>query len=180
MSEFGGEDGGTDTARVAGLADSTPVNHQPLSWTYWAALQNHDPTGGSMERLYTARRQLVQPKGCILARAYAPAVAGDPSAQSFDPVSGVFKLTYTPDPAIKAPTEIFVPPIHSGGSYRVQVTGATPTSPPSSTNLTLSNNPGATSVSVEVDPTGSSQCPALVAAALPPVAGLAPGSRAAT
>src|SRR5207245_6152656 len=26
MSEFGGEDGGTDIARVAGLADSTPVN----------------------------------------------------------------------------------------------------------------------------------------------------------
>ncbi len=45
-----------------------------------------------------------------LARARARAVAGWPSAQSFDRAAGVYSLTFTADPTMKGPTVIAVAP----------------------------------------------------------------------
>ncbi len=58
-------------------------------------------------------------------RTYAQAVAGVPTAMSFDATTGDFRLRYRPDTTISAPTEIFVSPLHYPDGYRVNVTGGT-------------------------------------------------------
>jgi endoglycosylceramidase len=41
----------------------------------------------------------------------------------FDPADGSFRYRYRPDPAITAPTRIFVSPLHYPDGYRVRVDG---------------------------------------------------------
>ncbi len=54
-------------------------------------------------------------------RPYPARVAGEPLAMSFDYKSGAFEFTFRHDPAVQAPTEIFVPQIHypDGGEVLV-------------------------------------------------------------
>ena len=70
--------------------------------SYWAGRQNHDPTGNKNERLFDQNRQLVQPKGCVLTRAYARATAGTPKTQNMDTVTSVFDYSYAPDSGLDA------------------------------------------------------------------------------
>ncbi len=45
-------------------------------------------------------------------RPYARRIQGEPQSVSFDMATAIFELSFEADPAILAPTEIFVPPIH--------------------------------------------------------------------
>jgi hypothetical protein len=147
MTEFGAEDYVPDVARVTRLADE-----RLASWTYWAAFQLHDPTGSPTEGLIDAGTRRPDPKrAAVLARAYPLATAGTPTAQSFDPASEAFDLTYTADHGVTAPTQVSIPiAYHYAKGYDVQVTGARVTSHPDSSLLTLANLPGAQSVTVRV------------------------------
>ncbi len=147
MSEFGAEDKVSDLANYGKLADS-----MLLSWMYWSAKQFHDPTGNSDEALLDSDGSPL-PIAAVLTRAYALATAGTPTAQSFDPDSAAFSFSYTPDPAVTAPTQIFVPVAqHYPRGYQVTVSGASVTSAPGAAVLTLQNLPGASAVTVSVVP----------------------------
>jgi len=172
-SEFGAEDYVPDLAYDANAMDghnlTTGASSVPISWAYWAAFQNHDPTGQPNERLFTSARALT-PKAAVLARAYPRATAGTPvaGAQSFDPATAVFSYAYAPDHAIAAPTEIVLPAIHYGGGYATQVSGASVTSACGAPLLTLAADPAATQVSVTVKPAPGCAAPVYVHTASSP------------
>lgn len=147
MSEFGAEDDATDLSRVTQLADSNLIG-----WTYWQWRQYGDPTGSPSESLFNADGTL-KPKAAILSRAYARAVAGTPTAMSFDPASGAFHLEYTPDRRITAPTEVFMPLlVHYSNGYCPAVSGARVSSASGAQILTLAPLRGAVQVRLDVRP----------------------------
>jgi endoglycosylceramidase len=139
VTEFGASDELADIARVAELADQNMVG-----WTYWHYGSWSDPTGNpSAEGMFAGDLQrpgsLKQPKADVLIRTYPQAIAGRPVSFSFDPESKAFTLVFDADPAIDAPTQIFVPVArHYGGHYTVSVEGpASVTSLPDASLLTL-------------------------------------------
>lgn len=154
VTEFGAEDYAPDLAHDADLFDGSVLGSVPVSWTYWAAFQNHDPTGQPNERLFASDRQVVQPKARMMTRAFPRATAGLPTsgAQKFDPTSAAFDFAYAPDHAVSAPTEIVVPAPRYGGGYKVTVSGAAVTSPCGANPVTLAADPAASAVTVHVEP----------------------------
>jgi len=149
LSEFGAEKYVPDISHVAALADSNL-----LSWTYWSALQLHDPTGGPYEGLLNPRTHRPdRARARVLARVYPLATAGTPTSQSFDPGTQAFDFTYTVDPSVHAPTLISIPlAYHYRHGYKVKVTGARVTSRRNAAILKLRNKPGAQTVTVRVRP----------------------------
>jgi hypothetical protein len=147
MSEFGAERYAPDIAHVAALADANLV-----SWTYWSALQLHDPTGGPDEGLLRGpRRQPDRARARVLARVYPFATAGTPLSQAFDPKTEAFDLTYAADHSAHGPTRIWIPrAYHYRYGYRVEASGALVTSRPGAAVLTLVNRLGAKTVTVKV------------------------------
>lgn len=97
-------------------------------------------------------RTLHPEKAAVLARAYPQAVAGTPSAFSFDVRTGRFTLRYTTRPHTAGPTVIELPAATYPNGYTVAAQGAHVTSAPGAELLTLANDPGAHSVHVTVDP----------------------------
>jgi endoglycosylceramidase len=145
LSEFGAEDNPADLSRVADLADQNL-----LGWTYWAWREWGDPTGSGTEALVNDDGTF-RSKVSILARTYPQAVAGTPTAMSFDPASGAFHLSYVPSPSVSAPTVIFVPLAqHYPSGYCAVASGAAITSSPGAPLLTLSNLPGEPAVTIDV------------------------------
>ena len=149
LSEFGAEKYVPDIRHVTELADSNL-----LSWTYWAALQLHDPTGGPYEGLLNQRtRRPDRGRARVLARVYPLATAGTPTSQSFDPSSEAFDFTYTADPSVHAPTLISIPVgYHYRYGYSVKVVGARVISQRNAVVLRLGNKLGARTVTVHVRP----------------------------
>lgn len=92
-------------------------------------------------------------------RPYPQAVAGTPRRWGYDPKGRVFELAYAtaradgggPLPA-DLETQVYVPPRHYPGCYRVSATGARVVSPAHDPRLRLVNLPGAADVTVEVRP----------------------------
>eukprot|EP00058_Branchiostoma_floridae_P015168 XP_002600656.1 hypothetical protein BRAFLDRAFT_102437 [Branchiostoma floridae] len=82
------------------------------SWTYWDTFKG---TGAFWDRSGRAIPERIS----MFVRTYARAVAGVPTAMTFDVVTRRFHLTFDPDPSIKEPTEIFVPRIHYEKGYTV-------------------------------------------------------------
>jgi endoglycosylceramidase len=149
LTEFGAENNVSDLANYGSLADS-----KLLSWMYWSAKQFHDPTGQLGEGLLDSDGTPL-PIAAVLTRAYALATAGTPTAQSFDPASGAFSYSYTPDPAVTAPTQIFVPVAqYYPKGYQVSVSGASVTSAPNAPLLTLQNTAGAAAVTLKLSAAG--------------------------
>jgi endoglycosylceramidase len=149
ITEFGATDDTTDIGRVAGLADQHLVG-----WTYWAYKGFGDPTGGSVEGLFSKDADLstLKPaKADVLIRPYARAIAGTPLAMSFDNGSKAFSLSYTPR-AATAPTEVFMPARHYPKGYTVTVQGGHVTSAANAAVLTIANDAGAAQVQVAVTP----------------------------
>ena len=147
MTEFGAENNPSDLANYGKLADSTF-----LSWMYWSAKQFHDPTGQTGEAVLDSDGAVL-PIAAVLSRTYPLATAGTPTAQSFDPDSAAFSFSYTPDAAVTAPTQIFVPVTqHYPKGYTVTVSGATVTSTANAAVLTLQNQAGATKVELSLVP----------------------------
>ena len=91
-------------------------------------------------------------------RPYPQAIAGTPLDYGFDPTSRRFHLTYsTQTPADRTLprrqlTEVFIPPIHYHGDYRVKAEGARVVSKPGARRLLLKRNAGAGEVSAVVSP----------------------------
>lgn len=145
MSEFGATTSEPLLALLTADADRIGIG-----WIYWAWKYYDDPTGSSNEAL-------VLPSGAFspgvraLARTYPMAVAGSPSSISFDPDSGAFELVYTPNPAARAPTLVFVPvSVHYPHGYCAAASGGTILSAKGATDLVVRNDPAAATVVVTV------------------------------
>ena len=124
MSEWGA----TDNLRAIEI-DAAVADEHLMGWLHWAYKRWDDPTtADDAQGMFADDADLTSVKtGKLrkLVRTYAQAVAGVPTAMSFDAENGDFRLRYRPDSGIAAPTEIFVSPLHYPGGYRVQVVGGT-------------------------------------------------------
>lgn len=134
MSEFGA------TSNAPLLHQITTEEDQFLvGWTYWSWKHYDDPTGSADEGLVMSNGRL-RSTARVLARTYPEAIAGKPTAMSFDPTTGAFQLRYVPDHAVHAPTVIFVPTqIHYPNGYCAQVSGGTVISKTGSELLDVKN-----------------------------------------
>jgi hypothetical protein len=123
-----------------------------LSWTYWAAIQLNDPTaGGPHEGLLDETTRHAYPNQArAMSVPYAWATAGTPGAQSFYRPAQTYRYRYSPNPKLKALTEIEIPPYTYPLGYTVKATGARVTSRANAALLTLSADRRARSVSVTV------------------------------
>jgi len=95
----------------------------------------------------------------VLERPYPQAVAGTPTAFSYDPDTNKFRLAYT----TTAPngkrlgrhrrTRVYVPRSHYPGGYRARVIGAKVVSHPDASYLMLERHGSARNVSLRLTPT---------------------------
>ncbi|OAA41277.1 cellulase [Metarhizium rileyi] len=101
-----------DDKQMKGLADAMlATDANMVSWIGWAYENLYNGTSGQpypeLARHYS--------------RAYPAAVAGSPESFGFDEISATFKLQFTSDPNIDAPTEIILPVSAFSDGYSVQV-----------------------------------------------------------
>lgn len=124
MSEWGA----TDNARAIEL-DAAAADDALMGWTHWAYKQWRDPTtADDAQGLFRDDRDLTSAKRAKvrrLVRTYAQRTAGTPLAMSFDARTGDFVFRYRPDRRIKAPTQVFVSPLHYERGYAVRVSHGT-------------------------------------------------------
>jgi len=144
MSEFGATHSDALLRGVTAFADALD-----LGWAYWSWKYYDDPTGSSFEALVNARGTF-EPTVAALTRTYPQAVAGTPRSVTFDPVSGAFSLTYTPDRRIHAPTVVFVADRHYSAGYCARVSGGHIVSPAGNAHLLVRADPRARSVTLRV------------------------------
>jgi endoglycosylceramidase len=146
MDEFGGNRHAASAGATADLADALGV-----SWSYWSALELHDPTGNPREGLLDEQTGRPSPqKARALSEAYPAATAGTPGPVFFDRATGAFAYRYVVDRRVHAPTEIELPRSVYPRGYRVQVRGALVRSARNATVLELQPRPRAWTVSVTV------------------------------
>src|SRR5699024_11732172 len=88
-------------------------------WQYWHYSSVSGDDGGDDPFTGDVGKQLV--------RTYPQATAGTPGEMEFDPDSGGFHYTYTPDRG-HGPTEIYVSDLHYPDGYTVDVSGGHVTS----------------------------------------------------
>ncbi|MCW2601595.1 MAG: endoglycoceramidase [Frankiales bacterium] len=138
LTEYGASDDLPDVARVTAAADE-----HLTGWQYWHYKEWSDPTtesqGSGGQGLFTNDKDLStlkQAKADVLVRPFARAVAGIPSAMTFDPATKAFTLTYTAKPKTGL-TEVFLPARQYPKGYAVAVTGASVVSAPGATLLLL-------------------------------------------
>lgn len=101
-----------DDKQMSNMADAmTATDANMFSWIGWAYENLYDGTSGKphpeLQKHYS--------------RAYPAAVAGTPKSFAFDESSGVFKLEFTSDSTIDAPTEIILPASTFPNGYNVQI-----------------------------------------------------------
>lgn len=122
MSEWGA----TDDARAIEL-DAAAADDALMGWTHWAYKQWRDPTtADDAQGLFRDDRDLATVKTekvRRLVRTYAQRTAGVPLSMSFDADTGDFRFRYRPRPAVTAPTQVFVSPLHYADGYDVRVRG---------------------------------------------------------
>jgi len=147
MSEFGATTDTADLARVVGDADASLVG-----WTYWQWLRYDDPTGSHASGLWPPG-PATSAQLAVLSEPYAEAVAGTPTSMSYDAAGDIFRLVFTPDQRIKAPTVVFVPVArHYSHGYCARVLGGRVTSRPGASHLTIASAVGSRQVTVTVTP----------------------------
>jgi endoglycosylceramidase len=135
---FMGEFGATSNPSLVEVVTAT-ANQHLVGWAYWQWKFYGDPTGSSHEALVGGSDKLT-PTALALSQVFAQAVAGSPTSMSFDAPSGAFNLSYTPDPAVKAPTLIVVPRTgHYLHGYCASVSGGTIVSKPGSGTVEVVN-----------------------------------------
>lgn len=103
LGEFGATDDPTLVRQVAGDADQLL-----LDWSYWSWRYYDDPTGSSDEALVGAAGH-ERPTARVLAQPYAQAVAGRPTASTYDAATRRYTLRYGADHRVTAPTVVVVP-----------------------------------------------------------------------
>jgi hypothetical protein len=120
MSEWGA----TDNVRAIRI-DAASADRHLMGWTHWAYKYWNDPTtADSAQGLFnddTDFRSLKKAKAKVLVRTYAQAVAGTPLVMRFRTGSGRFWFRYKPDRSVRAPTRIFVSPLHYPHGFKVAV-----------------------------------------------------------
>ncbi len=147
MSEFGASQ---DPALIQQLTSA--ADQYALGWAYWAWKYYDDPTGSSNEGLVEPSGHLA-PTAPVLSATYAQAVAGTPVSVSWTPLSGAYTLVYAPNPAVAAPTVLFVGQASIGrAGYCTTVRGGTVTSKPGARHLLVQNAAGASQVVVTLAP----------------------------
>ncbi|KHN94741.1 Glycoside hydrolase, superfamily [Metarhizium album ARSEF 1941] len=101
-----------DDEHMKNLADAlSATDANMVSWIGWA-----------YENLYNGSSGQPHPQlAKHYSRAYPAAVAGTPRGFSFDEDAAIFKLQFTADPTIAAPTEIILPSSTFPRGYSVQV-----------------------------------------------------------
>jgi endoglycosylceramidase len=149
LTEFGSHDDITDLARMTKLVDD-----RLGGWMYWSYKAWDDPTGNpASEGLFAKDNDLSTlkaPKADVLIRPYPQAVAGTPTALSWDQPTRTMDLKLTPKTGTGA-TDVFVPTRHYPGGYDAVVTGGRVTSPPQSRHLLVVAN-GAGEVRIVIRP----------------------------
>ncbi|CAH1791555.1 unnamed protein product [Owenia fusiformis] len=98
----------TSTEEMSTVLDHADKNLQ--SWTYWDS-QFFWPNG-------TVDYNVVK----LFSRTYAQAIAGTPTFQKFDFLTGDYTFEYMHDPTINAPTELYVPTLHYPIGFNVTLT----------------------------------------------------------
>jgi endoglycosylceramidase len=155
ITEFGAT---TDAAVLQRLTAQFDGGLLPwIVWAYNEEIITERDQPASLDQLAdgSAFEALVRPR--------AVAIAGTPTATSFDPASAAFSLAYRTErpgggryPA-ELVTVVSVPELHYPAGYAVEVSGATVTSEPCARTLTLRAEPAADEVGVEITPSDS--CP---------------------
>lgn len=152
LTEFGATNSADYLNYLTGLYDQ---NLMP--WIFWSYSENIVTNGKVPARTTDAIQSTLR----ALTRPYPVALAGTPTALSFDPGSKVMSLGYTKrllaggKYSAKLPSVIAVPKLAYPDGYSVAVTGATVTSKPCSRRLKLRNSGKAKSVSMTVTPGGT-------------------------
>ena len=113
LNEFGASANPLDVTLATRLADE-----QFVSWIHWHGAEARSATDSVLPD--EVESQLVRP--------YPQATAGTPGELRYDPASGDFSYTFTPDPAIAAPTSIVVPARAYPTGYEVDVRNGVVTS----------------------------------------------------
>ncbi|KAI8060176.1 glycoside hydrolase superfamily [Gongronella butleri] len=104
-----------DDKQMSGIATAVQqADEGMVSWMGWAYDNLYNGTTGKPHPELAVHYQ----------RAYPTAVAGTPTSYSFDESSATFKLAFTINTAIDAPTEIMLPPPVYANGYNVAVTPA--------------------------------------------------------
>ena len=147
LTEFGATTDVADLGRITADADA-----HLTGWIYWQWLDYDDPTGSHDSGLWPPSAP-TQAMLETLSPAYPMAIAGRPTATSFDPVSGRFSLRFRSDPRIDEPTVIFVPvAMHYAGGYCARASGARVVSAPGASYVDVQNGPSAADVTVTITP----------------------------
>ncbi|WP_203336020.1 cellulase family glycosylhydrolase [Nocardioides limicola] len=120
MSEWGATDDVTSLAVDARAADD-----HLMGWMHWAYKHWNDPTtADAAQGLFhddASFATVKQDKLRVLVRTYPQRTAGIPLSTRFNPDNGDFHFRYRPKRSIKAPTQIFVSPLHYPNGWRARV-----------------------------------------------------------
>ncbi|MFL6059791.1 MAG: hypothetical protein ACJ72E_01075, partial [Marmoricola sp.] len=150
MSEWGA----TDNVQAVGI-DANDADAHDMGWMYWAYKYWSDPTTTSTSQgLFTNDADLTSVKTDKLrqlVRTYPQATAGTNLAFHYDTTSGSFTMSYTADPAITAPTRIFVSPLTAPHGYTVTTSAGTATQSGSYVDIAVTT-PGAVHVTITPNP----------------------------
>jgi hypothetical protein len=168
LSEFGASDDIDTWGAITTDADNSLVGSAYWQWKdycYSGKQCTSDPYGSTDEGILQSDGSLKTRKANFLSQTYARAVAGTPTAMSFDPSNQVFSLTYSTNPVnpahgVTGPTVVYVPvtlPPYTGKyCATVEENGsASPqdiTSPPGASLLKVVSSPGATTMAIAVLP----------------------------
>ncbi len=155
MTEFGATALVADAALHAELADQHLVG-----WTWWNWKRLDDPTGEPDEALVPHDTGPLSLRSTALAleRIYPRTVAGTPVSLHSDPMAPTgatsFELHFTADPAVSAPTEIWIPARLDPGDDGIVVEGGSFTRSPDGRRLLVEPlDPVPTELSVQIEAT---------------------------
>ncbi|MFL6157543.1 MAG: cellulase family glycosylhydrolase [Marmoricola sp.] len=147
MSEWGA----TDNDRAIQIdADSADSNN--MSWLYWAYKYWNDPTTADTDQgVFVDDADISHPKPKLdqLVRTYPQATAGRNLSYAYNTATGLFTMSFTSDPAVSAPTHIFVSPLTAPHGYTVTTSAGTVTKNGSYVDL---SGTGSGTVNVTITP----------------------------
>lgn len=146
LTEFGAGDDLEDLSRILGYADD-----HLTGWMYWQYKHWNDPTGNDEEGLFrkdAKLRSVKKAKLALLSRPYPQAIAGIPTAMSWDPQWRVLQFTFTPDRSTGL-TDVFV---SRRDRFDVHVTGGHVVPGGGRQHVLIAAKPGASTVSVVLLP----------------------------
>ena len=95
-------------------------------WNYTATNRNDAAIGDGWNQEDLSIYSIDQNGGRAVkgfSRPFARRIQGEPRAVAFDTATAIFELRFDADPAIAAPTEIFVPPVHYPNGAKLAAEG---------------------------------------------------------